>query len=601
MSRLTSRPPGRSRARAAGITVLAVMLLTGACSEIPDSGPVVVVEQSPVEESLQGRYVPAAPTDGDSPANVVDDFLEAMQPIPVGTDVARQYLTRDAAESWDPSQATVVYESAIALEEAPGLVQTELVEVARLDEQGAYYPRDQADERQSVRLRLEKQDGQWRIADLPDALYIDSSYFRTNYSSYSLFFFDLSGETLVPDPVHLPDGEQLGTRLVRSLLQGPTASAFQQLRTALPAPSSLEVAVPVAAEAVAEVRLSGVQAPVPATQAEMLSAQLVWTLRQVPDLRGVRILVDDEPLDAGGAGEVQGLGQWDAYGPSSTSERESLYALQGSRLHTVIDGDLEPVPAAVGERDQDLRSVILDGTVQQLWGVSGDGTRVVSAGTGVGEEGQPVERYRGSDLVPPVITRGGTVLSVDRGDGGSTLVVIDEVDRAPRTLSLGPLGASRVVRFAVAPGGQRFLAVARVEGARLPGPPQLFTGWLRYSADGAEILGVNGVRPVTVASAQLRDIRDAGWVDAATMAVLARADGPQVELIAVSVDGAVLIEGEVPTEPLPELLDPVEIAVAGTADATLYARSADGTLWANDEGGWSQVDTEPVTSPAFAR
>lgn len=598
---MTSRTPRWSRSRAAGISALAGMLLTGACSQIPDSGPVVVVEQGPVEESLQGRYVPAAPTDGDTPASVVDDFLEAMQPIPVGTDVARQYLTRDAADAWDPSQATVVYESATALEQAPGLVETELVEVARLDDQGAYEPRGTADAKQSVRWRLEQEDGQWRIADLPDALYIDSSYFRTNYSSYSLFFFELSGETLVPDPVHLPDGEQLGTRLVRSLLQGPTASAFQQLRTALPTGASLEVAVPVAAEAVAEVRLTGAEGRIPATQAEMLSAQLVWTLRQVPDLRGVRILVDDEPLDVGGAGEVQGLGQWDAYGPGTTSARDSLYALRESRLHAVNDGDLELVPGILGERDQDLRSIILDDTVQQLWGVSGDGTRLVSAPTGGAEDGQLVERYRGSDLTQPVITRGGTVLTVDRRAGGSSLVVVDEAEGNLRTVSLGPIGASRVARLAVAPDGQRFLAVTSVDGPRSPEPSQLFTGWLRYSADGADVLGVGGVRPVAVASSQLRDIRDAGWVDAATMAVLARAGGPQVELVAVSVDGAVLIEGEVPTEPLPELLDPVEIAVAGTAGATLYARSSDGTLWVNDEDGWSQVDAEPVSSPTFAR
>lgn len=600
MTRPPSGVPGRSRALVAGVLALTVTFLVGACSEIPDSGPVVVVEQGPAEGSLQGRYVPAAPTDGDTAANVVDDFLEAMQPIPVGTDVARQYLTRDAADSWDPSRATVVYESAIALEQAPGLVETELVEVARLDDQGSYDPRADAEERQSVLWRLEQEGGQWRIADLPDALYIDSSYFRTNYSSYSLFFFDRSGETLVADPVHLPDGEQLGTRLVRSLLQGPTASTFQQLRTALPTGSSLEVAVPVAAEAVAEVRLTGVEAAIPAIQAEMMSAQLVWTLRQVPDLRGVRILVNDEPLDVGGAGEVQLLGQWDAYGPSTTG-RDSLYALRGSRLHAVLDGDLEPVPGNLGERDQDLRSVIVDDTVQQLWGVSGDGTRLLSAPTGIGEEGQLVERYRGSDLTQPVITRGGTVLSVDRHDGGSGLVVIDEADSDPRTVSLGQIGASQVVRFAVAPDGQRFLAVAAVDEARSPRPSQLFTGWLRYSADGVDVVGVSGVRPVTVASAQLRDIRDAGWVDAATMAVLARTGGPEVELVAVSVDGAVLIEGEVPTEPLPELLDPVGLVVAGTPGAALYALSADGTLWSNDEDGWSQVDAEPVISPAFAR
>lgn len=591
----------RPRALVACLGAAALTLLTGACSGIPDSGPVVVVDQAPVAEPLQGRYVPAAPTDGDSPANVVDDFLEAMQPVPVGTGVARQYLTRDAAQSWDPSQATVVYESALALEEVPGVVETLVVEVARLDDQGAYEPRGEADERQSVLWRLEQEDGQWRIADLPDALYIDSSYFRANYSTYSLFFFDRSGETLVADPVHLPGGEQLGTRLVRSLLQGPTASGFQQLRTTLPSGSSLEVAVPVASEAVAEVRLTGVEAAIPATQAEMLSAQLVWTLRQVPGLRGVRILVDDEPLEVGGAGEVQGLGQWDAYGPSTTSTRDSLYALQDSRLHTVVDGDLEPVPSDLGERALDLRSVVLDDTVQLLWGVSGDGARLVSASTGVADDGQLVERYRGSTLSQPTLTLGGSVLSVDRGADGSILVVLDDVESAARTVSLGPLRTSRISRFVVAPDGQRFLAIARAEGPGAPGPPQLFTGWLRYSADGTEVVGVLGIRPVTVASQQLRDIRDAGWVDAATMAVLARADGPQAELIAVSVDGAVLIEGEVPTEPLPELLDPVGIAAAGTTDATLYARSSDGTLWANDQDGWIQVDADPVSSPAFAR
>ena len=75
-----------SRLRAC-IAALVVLLAT-ACSGIPDSGPIVVVDANdqPTPAS-PGRVVPAPPAPGSTPGQIVRDFMAAMEAYPVSTDV----------------------------------------------------------------------------------------------------------------------------------------------------------------------------------------------------------------------------------------------------------------------------------------------------------------------------------------------------------------------------------------------------------------------------------------------------------------------------------------------------------------------------------
>ena len=63
-----------------------------------------------------------------------------------------------------------------------------------------------------------------------------------------------------------------------------------------------------------------------------LSAQLVWTLRQLPDISGVRITVNGQPLLVPGVGATQGMTDWLTYDPDAVDDAFTAFAVSGDRL-----------------------------------------------------------------------------------------------------------------------------------------------------------------------------------------------------------------------------------------------------------------------------
>ena len=66
---------------------------------------------------------------------------------------------------------------------------------------------------------MEREDGEWRIAHPPDALILPQTFYDQNFQDASLYYFDPTGRILVPEPVHVPQGSQLASSLVRTLLR----------------------------------------------------------------------------------------------------------------------------------------------------------------------------------------------------------------------------------------------------------------------------------------------------------------------------------------------------------------------------------------------
>ena len=91
---------------------LLVALVLAGCVSVPDSGPVVEAgDSSDIRADEPPDIVPAPPQPGESDSDVVKHFLEAMRASPIDTTVARQFLTQDAAASWNPEQETITYVS----------------------------------------------------------------------------------------------------------------------------------------------------------------------------------------------------------------------------------------------------------------------------------------------------------------------------------------------------------------------------------------------------------------------------------------------------------------------------------------------------------
>ena len=79
------------------------------------------------------------------------------------------------------------------------------------------------------------EDGEWRIAEAPDALIVPETWFDDSASAQvSLYFFDPTARILVPEPVFVPRGEQLAISLIQALLPGPGAELAGSSRSFIP-------------------------------------------------------------------------------------------------------------------------------------------------------------------------------------------------------------------------------------------------------------------------------------------------------------------------------------------------------------------------------
>jgi hypothetical protein len=584
-------------------TAALMLLLVTACSEIPDSGPLVVVDGSdqPTPAS-PGRVDPAPPAPGSTPTQIVRDFMAAMEAYPVSSDVAREFLTEAAAESWDPSRGTVVYQSADFGEAPGGRVDMQVVERARIGSRGTFTPQPAGSQQRTLQWQLRRQGGEWRIANPSNLLYVGAEFFEDYYSSYNLYFLDPSQTIVVAEPAYFPSGDQLATNLVRALLAGPSSTSAAHVRTAFPSNERLDVPIPVRDDGLAEVRLTGPEEQLTELQARLVSVQVVTTLRQVPGVLGVRIVVNGTPLEIGGE-DIQEVSTWGYYDPAANRIEGRLFALASGGLQTVEGFFVAALADPVGPRRESLSYLHVQEATDRLLGVSSDRLRLLS-GPIDPEDGplRPAE-ITGADFGRPTEDRGGGAVVPDRAADGSSLVVVDTlgVPEARRLLTIEFSGL-RVERFAISPDGMRFLAVVTpAETSTGVQFARLMTGWLDRDPDG-RISGVSDTRSLTIPGEQLSAVRDAGWVGQDAIALIGRfADSPYA-VYTVNVDGSQLSGGQVSGEPLPEELDPVWLATDGLEQTPVYAAGRDGRLWLqNEDGEWRAVTgLEGVRSASFA-
>ena len=208
--------------------LLAAALLAG-CVSMPDSGPVVETQSKGGVSLDQGPFIsPRPPQEGDTRADIVRGFLVAMTATPIQTNTAREFLTKDAAAAWSPD-ATVTYADSPRVAETPAGVSVTLAEPDLLDLQGAWQgplPKSQ----RTIEFPMAFQDGEWRIDEAPDALIVPETWFARRFRQVSLYFFDPTVGTLVPEPVYVPIGKQLASALTQALLLGPSKGLSRSSR-----------------------------------------------------------------------------------------------------------------------------------------------------------------------------------------------------------------------------------------------------------------------------------------------------------------------------------------------------------------------------------
>lgn len=520
-----------TRALPGVVAVFAMLAGLAGCAGIPTAGPVQSGQPLLIEPRNAGvPFIAEPPQRGASPQDVVFGFLRATADFRRDHQVARLYLTPAASQEWDPDTGTTVYSGIPTPEVAEGRVVVRAAQEGVVDNEGSYRrtPEGITVERA---FRMEQVDGEWRIAGLDDGLLLSSIDVREAYRQVALYFLAPGGGMLVPDLVLLPQLPGVTTQVVSRLLRGPTSTLRGAVGTAFPQGTELDVQSVAVIDGVAVVRLDASALRADDAAREQMSAQLVWTLKQLgPEISRVRITAGDEDLISTGAPE-QPRDSWPTYDPDRFPSDPSVYAVRDGGLGRIIEGNFEPLAGPAGS-EAGLRSPAVSLDATRIAAVSADGETLLAGRIAADATLEPVAA--GRDLAAPAWDPAGNLWFLDRHDGALWLRPADGTE--PVRVDLPKLPAGPATGLALSRDGTRIALVsgsgrtARFLVGALSG---LGPAQGARPADGAQV-SVIGLREILP---ELRAVRDLAWADATTLVALGSHDGLARQPVYVSIDG----------------------------------------------------------------
>jgi len=559
---------------------LAVTGLVAGCAGIPGSGAVHVGRPVPALGGLGDidvRVLPAAAQPGDTPSEIVHGFLRALVNSDGDYEIARSYLTRRTASAWKSGAGVTTYDdSGVDIREASGTTNARTLQfraprIGDIDGRGNYAPHGG---HVRATFGLVKQSGQWRIDRLADGVLLSTLDAQRTFRPALVYYLNRSGTTLVPEQVLLrPTPQSVTTALVRALLEGPGKWLAPSVRTGFPSGTDLLGNVPVDANGVAEVNLSNVVHQASTGQLKALSAQIVWTLRQVNEISVVQLRADGSSLVVPGVPVNQPVKKsWLSYNPSATPTT-SIAAFDHRGEWRTVGGDLPGFAAATAG----LSGVGLSSSGSTIAGIRRHphsdslvlGVRGERPTVGLSADSLTAPTFDSSDAAYTVATHGAT-RSVERvsADGSEQQVTVD-----PRLLG------QRVQQLRLSRDGAR---VAAIVGRT--GHGRLLVGRVTASRAGVQFSAFRSVLPGT------GDVRGVAWDGGDQLVVTAADPGGGRQLLEVDVDG--YGSATIPTSGLPA--QPVDLAKAPGQPLLVTAA---GSVWRTTEnGGWLRVGSgnQPV-------
>ena len=506
-----------------------VLALGSSCAALPEDGPVQIgSERAPADLDEGIPFAPRPPQRGETAREIVRHFLDAMMANPVQTSTARQFLSESAREAWSPEERIITYSGPVT-PTGQYTVDVELVDAHWLDARGRWQGSlPAADSRLS--LPMAREDGEWRIAQVPDALIVHDSWFQERYRQVSLHFFDPTAEILVPEPVFVPRGGQLATSLVRGLLQGPPDQAAAGTATFFPQGSALaDVSVPVSEDGVAEVALRGDLASLGPESLDLMTAQMAWTLRQDPTVKTVRMTFDGTPVTLPGGITEFPVTLGERFDPVGIDASADLFALRGGQLVRVIEGELVPVDGPFGASAYSLDEVSLDVGGDVVSAITGGGTTLLTGPVSDDPDQTVRTLVRGArSLAHPAWDASGNLWLLDRRPGGAVVSVV--VDGVRREVVVRGVTGEPVVDFLVSRDGSRLVAALD-----RPDGDEVVVSRLRWSATG---VAASPARTIERIDNRQSAVRDLAWRSSTEILVLNSQTSRLSEARTVSVDGA---------------------------------------------------------------
>lgn len=537
------------------------LLSVAACVGIPVSGSVQTGGLIDDQLDPEFEFVPSGPQSGSTPEQILADFMQAARGPQDGYAIARQFLTTDFAETWDPDAGVVIRTTSPVVTPGPSdnsLVYT-IASAAQVDSDGRYSERPAA--AQSMTYSFAQEDGEWRISSAPNGIVLSQGSFNLVFTEQPLYFFDPSYRYLVPDVRWFPSRPTVAVRTVRALLEGPVSwlqggvvtTAFPEATTVGTSDSGSSVTVEATS---ATVDLSREALDASPQDRDRMRQQLVATLgtpNVVMTVGGIE-LATPEPGPGGAIVRptVEGallLGTGDAFGFETS---DGIVPIEGVSDKVTAAGAI----AATLSNDQAAAAILgSDGVVHLA--TSGDGPALV------------LDQRPG--LVAPTIDPFRFVWSAQAGSAASLTTFDSQGGEHPLQSAL-PQDAS-VVSIDVSRDGTRLLLYLSTP----VGPRLVVAGVVRET--GNVPIGLGELLELPIASAEAPV--DAAWVDDRHVATLS-STGSVTSVTVYEIGGPTTSFGEV---------QGVSIVGGNGGDDGLRVLAA-GEVWRpQGSGGWVNTGT----------
>ncbi|GAA3883585.1 LpqB family beta-propeller domain-containing protein [Streptomyces sedi] len=596
---------GERRRRWPAAAVASVLLLAG-CASMPSGGSVQGVDSSQRAESeSQVRVDGVSPAEDASPQEIVQGFLEATTSDDAEYETAREYLTPERRELWDPFDSTTVLTTAVDTgvpevdvdEDTRGelrRIEISGTRLAEVDDGHVYRPRE--GEFRTL-LTLRRDEGQWRIDTLPDGLVMGEPDFRRIYHAVNTYYYaDLSSEperaergggVLVPDPIYVRRRVEPVSESVRTLLAGPSDWLSPVVSSEFPPDVELTGGgVSIDGEGELGVRLAGVPEDWPKSRCQRMAAQLLHTAQDVASVEikeaRLRTRSGDELCER----KAQEAPEAPRYEPGllDGGMAQGYYVDGDERLVSLAeDYDEKPFPVdgPLGQPGAGLRSAAVSRDGERAAGVSTDGSTLL-VGPLDDEETAATELVlstaEGDGLTAPSWDGLGDLWLADRDAAEPELLRLSDGEGAPRGVPVEGLGeGQRIEALRLAPDGVRIamlvgdgerssLQIGRVERAR---------------TDEGVAITVNELRPV---APQLADTVAVSWAGDSGLVVVGRPVDGVEQISHVETDGSTSGGPSVPG------LNDVRAVAATEEDALpMLAETGNRIARLSEDGQWKLV------------
>jgi hypothetical protein len=277
--------------------VLSAMFLAG-CAQLPTkvdikSGPELVAP----EAADFSYYIPTGPSDGSSQQEIVSGFLAAGTGPQNDYSVAREFLTDEFAQRWNPAAEVLIRDGAPGF--TPSGESSLMVDVrvgASVDEHGSY--RENLEPEQiTLRFNLEREGGEWRISNAPNLTVVTSPVFSVVFNAFQVYFYNNTENALVSDVRWFPSRASTGTKLVNALLAGPSAHLAQGVVSSIPDGTKLTIDAVNIQDGVAQVDFDSTALEADALERRLMLTQLRATLMQLVGVTDVEVSINSSPQE----------------------------------------------------------------------------------------------------------------------------------------------------------------------------------------------------------------------------------------------------------------------------------------------------------------